>query len=112
MARWIDCEEYSTKIGTTGYLVETFNTSNGRTSFSLHERPLRTNQSHKPRLRGWCGETNNRSQYARGVWRVSRMNATGTRAQIVPLSDSELAAFLEGDGYPELIPQVANEAAK
>lgn len=104
MNRWIDCDSYSTQIGTTGYLVKTLNTSDGGTSYSLRERPLHTNQSHQPRLYGWCGETDNRSRHARGVWRVVRMNKAGERAQIVKLDGDELAAWLDGDGYPELIP--------
>lgn len=104
MNKWIDCDSYSTKIGAIGYLVETLNTNNGATSFSLHDRPLRTNQSLQPRIDGWCGETDNRSRHARGVWRIARTNKAGDRAQIVRLDGAERDAFLESDGYPELIP--------
>lgn len=106
MAKWIDCD-YSDRVGTIGYLVETFNSSSGSTSFELRERPLRTNQSLQPRLVGWCGETDNKSRTAMGVWRVARINATGDRAQIVQLTGAELAAFLDRDGYPELTPRAA-----
>jgi hypothetical protein len=102
MHHWIDCNDYDTKIGTIGYLVETHHERS--VSLSLRDRPLRTNQSHVPRLAGWCGETDNRSRYARGVWRVERTNAAGDRAKIVPIVGAELAAFLEADGYPELTP--------
>lgn len=101
MARWIDVE-FGTTVGTIGYLVETLDTSSGRTSWSLRERPLRTNQSLEPRLTGWCGETDNRSRHAHGVWRVTRINRTGERGQIVQLTGAALAAHLEADGYPEL----------
>ena len=47
--KWIDCS-YDTVVGEIGYLVETINTSTGRTSWSLRDRPLHTNQSGEPRL--------------------------------------------------------------
>lgn len=108
MAKWIDCWDFN--VGAIGYLVSTDN-SNHRTwdVLSLRERPLRTNRSHEPRLHGWCGEDNNVSRHAMGVWKVVRKNAIGDRAMIVQLKGAELAAFLRQDGYPELIP--ATEAA-
>lgn len=109
---WIDCDDLTTKLGTIGYLVETVDTNNGRTTFSLQERPLRTNQSREPRLTGWCGETNNRSRTARGAWRVTRVNGAGDRAQIVQVKGAELAAFLDRDGYPDLAPESARAAEK
>ena len=99
---WIDCDDYSTRVGTTGYLVETLNTNTGRTSWGLRERPLHTNQSNEPRLTGWCGETDNRSRYARGVVRVSAVNERGDRCRIASIQGADLVAFLEKDGYPEL----------
>lgn len=104
MNKWINCDDYSTKIGTVGYLVEVWNSNTGGTSFHLYERPLHTNRSNEPRLQGWCGEDNNRSKTARGAWKVVRQNKAGDRAQIVKLAGDDLAAFLETDGYPELIP--------
>lgn len=105
MNKWIDSDATT---GTTGYLVETINNNaRGAQSFSIRERPLRTNQSNEPRLSGWCGETNNLSRFARGVWKVVRTNKDGTRAQIVRVEGADLAAFLEADGYPELIPETA-----
>jgi hypothetical protein len=98
MAKWIDHQDAT--VGDIGYLVETH--TNGRTSWSLWDRPLRTNVSHEPRLSGWCGETDNRSRFARGVGRVVRVNAAGDRAQIVTLAGDELSEFLARDGYPEL----------
>lgn len=101
---WIDCDFASTRVGDIRYLVETLNTSNGRTSWSLYERPCRTNQSHRPVLDGWCGETDNRSRYARGVVRVSTVNANMDRCRITALNGAELTEFLTRDGFPELIP--------
>lgn len=100
--KWIDCS-YDTVVGEIGYLVETINTSTGRTSWSLRDRPLHTNQSGEPRLSGWCGETDNKSRHAHGVWRVTRVASKTERAQIVRLEGAELKAQLERDGYPELI---------
>jgi hypothetical protein len=98
---WIDCE-YA-EVGYIGYLVEVLDTNTGRSCHTLHEQPARTNRSHEPRLSGWCGETNNRSLTACGVWRVVQLNRTGERARIVGLTGDELSAFLEQDGYPELL---------
>lgn len=106
MAKWIDMDlGQDFAVGATGYLVSTDN-SNTRSwdRLSLRERPLRTNRSGEPRLRGWCGEDNNVSRTAHGAWKVVRFNAAGDRAQILELKGAELAAFLELDGYPELIP--------
>lgn len=102
MSKWIDISDNeTTAIGTIGYLVGT--TSAGRETFSLRERPLRTNQSNEPRLYGWCGETNNKSRAAYGVWKIVRVNKAGDRAQIVMLHAAELTAWLEADGHPGLI---------
>lgn len=103
MATWIDCE-YGTEIGTIGYLVETTNNNTGHTTWSLRERPLRTNQSNEARLSGWCGETDNRSRFAHGVARVAKVSATTMRAQVKKLDGADLAAHLYRDGHPDLIP--------
>jgi hypothetical protein len=100
---WIDCCNDNTRVGDTCYLVEVLNTSSGRTSWSLNERPLRTNRSLQPRLSGWCGETDNRSRYARGVVRVAQINKAGDRCRIVRVEGEALAAFLSADGYPDMI---------
>ena len=99
---WIDCSNGYETIGDHCYLVEVLDTSSGRTSWSLHERPLRTNQSHEPRLHGWCGETDNRSRFARGVVRVVDTTKSGDRCRIAAVKGDALLAFLEQDGYPEL----------
>ena len=99
---WIDCE--FARVGYIGYVVETLNTNNGGTTWSIRERPCHTNQSNQPRLHGWCGETDNRSRYARGVAKVTAVNAAGTRVRLARLEGAELLAFLERDGYPELAP--------
>jgi hypothetical protein len=100
---WIDCCDYDTKIGDIFYLAEVLDTSSGRTSWNLRDRPLRTNRSYEPRLSGWCSDTNNRSRYARGVVRVAQINKAGERCRIVRVEGEALAAFLSADGYPDLI---------
>lgn len=100
---WIDADHYETTPGTTGFLVETLNTSNGGTRWSLQGRPLHTNQSREPRLTGWCGETDNRSRHAHGMARVVRVTPND-RALLVRLRGPELAAALELAGWPELVP--------
>ena len=99
---WIDCDMGSTHIGDIGYLVEVNNANNGRTTWSLRDRPAHTNESHKPRLSGWCGETDNRSVFARGVVQVTDINARQDRARIRLLNGDELLEFLAKDGYPDL----------
>jgi len=93
MNKWIDIynDVSTSKIGDVGYLVETLNTSNGVRLFSIRDRPLRTNQSREPRLYDWCGETDNKSRYARGAWKIVRLNRACDRAQIVRLEGEELA---------------------
>lgn len=102
MNKWIDFENYSMGVGDNGYLVSC--SKNGRTSFALHERPPRARPFNQPTLDGWCGETDNVRRFACGAWRIVRLNKAGDRAQIVRLDGADLAAFLERDGYPELIP--------
>jgi hypothetical protein len=101
---WIDGDFYAHKPGDIGYLVESLDTNTGRTSWWLSERPIRTNRSLQPRIAGWCGETDNRSRYARGVARVVSVNKAGDRIRIACLTGKALAEALEADGYPELIP--------
>ena len=101
--RWVDFDLSSELgVGDFAYLVEVVDTTRGTTTWSLSARPCRTNVSHEPRLHGWCGETDNRSVYARGVMRVSAFNRDGDRARIAAASAAETSAFLERDGYPEL----------
>jgi hypothetical protein len=98
---WID-SDYSTPVGGMVYLVSV--TRNGVERFVLADRPLHTNRSHEPHLFGWCGETDNRSYTAHGVIKVVKENSAGTRIMIAPVMGETLAAFLQSDGYPELIP--------
>ena len=99
---WLDCDM---RVGDVGFLVETLDTSSGVTTWSMRDVPPRTNHSCEPRLTGWCGETNNRSSYARGMARVVRIAYAygGRRAMVRRLSGAELAAALGQVGHPGLV---------
>ena len=109
--QWIDGEGLS--VGDIGFLVETHNTNYQNTtsyglyqrpSYGLYQRPCQTNQSHEPRLTGWCGETNNVSRHAQGLARVVKAAANG-RVAIVAVTGQEGSDWLANvAGYPELIP--------
>ncbi len=100
--RWIGDESTTYTVGETEFLIERSDTMRrGRDSLGLSNRPAHTNQSHKPRLYGWCGTTDDVAVYARGVWRVTKIAKNG-RAQVEKLTGPELATALETLGYPEL----------
>jgi len=101
--QWIDGEGLS--VGTIGFLVQTARVNDGCSEhYGLYDRPCHTNQSHEPRLTGWCGTTNNVARYAEGLARVVRVAANG-RVQVVPVTGAEGAAWLtDVAGYPELVP--------
>jgi hypothetical protein len=104
---WIDAD-FDTRTGDVRFAIETLNTSTGKTSWSLSDTPLRTNQSHEPRLHGWCGETNNRSRYARGLVRVTKTTDPHNdhpRARVQLIRGEALSEALETLGYPELAPK-------
>jgi hypothetical protein len=71
MRRWIAGDD-SITIGTIGYLVET--TVAGRTSWSLHERPVP----------GWFG-----------AGKLVRRNKTRSRVEVLQLHGAQLYAFLQ-----------------
>ena len=101
---WIDTDYSNARdIGRHFYLARTLDTSTGRERWSLRERPCRTNRSGEARLDGWCGETNNRSCYAEGVCKIVRLNEAGDRALVAKVTGADLVAFLERDGYPQLL---------
>lgn len=104
MATWIDCDS-DFGVGDIGYLVSS-DDSNRRAwdVLRLYRTPLRTNQSHEERLTGWCGETDNVSRTAKGVWRIVRLNKQGDRALVTQLKGADLCTFLANDGRPSLIP--------
>jgi hypothetical protein len=97
---WTD-EDCVESVDGVGFLVEV--APEGRDGrYQLRERPPHTNQSHEPRLHGWCGTTDNVAIFGRGLARVSRVTKNG-RVQLssVPATPE----LLEQLGYPELASQ-------
>lgn len=103
MALWIDSDSAETERGDAGFLVRVANENQGNAEhYQLRARPAHTNQSHAPRLRGWCGTTNNVAVFAEGLARIVRTTANG-RAMLAHVPQAEEAAELERLGYPELV---------
>lgn len=100
--RWIGPDD-RLAADMVGFLWCKSNAIQGWDRVTLEDRPPYTNQSHQPRLSGWCGTYNDIATYAQGVWKVVRMARNG-RAFIRSLSGTELRDALEELGYPELIP--------
>jgi hypothetical protein len=94
-------------VGKIGFLTRAMSTNNGGETWSLSAFPLHTNQSHMPRLYGWCGETNNVSRYAEGLALVESQNPYNDRLRIRPVTDpAEIRAALEALDYPELADEI------
>ena len=103
MATWTDHyrADYS-PVGTVGFLARVQDQNHGCAEvYTLTQRPRRTNQSHEPRLNGWCGTTNNVAVFAEGMARVARVTKN-ERCLLVALSPEEQEAALERLGYPGL----------
>lgn len=100
--KYISGDACEVRQGDVGFLIE--RSSRGAERWTLSYTPAHTNQSHEPRLHGWCGETNNVSVYARGLARhVATGNPHNGRIRIEPLTDAtEIARALEVLAYPEL----------
>ncbi len=97
--KWIGPAE-DLSVGDVGFLIE-FSPDGKASNWVLRGNPAHTNQSHEPRLHGWCGSWNNVSTNAHGVWKVVKTAKNG-RAQVVEMEGAELEAELEALGYPEL----------
>ena len=82
-----------------GFLVRKHFDLQRRDVWVLSDRPAHTNQSHQPRLYGWCGTTDDISVNAEGLGRVVRVAKNG-RARLVRVDVTPAA--LEALGYPEL----------
>lgn len=107
--RWIDLNGYVLlSHNTIGFLAERFDLNTNKTQFwDVREDPLRTIGARVPLLYGGVGVYDNRTWLAHGLCRVIRTNLAETRAyieEIDPRSD-EGRAFLEGAGYPDLVPE-------
>lgn len=97
---WIGPDE-NLQVGDKGFLINVSNAIKGTDTYFLRDTPAHTNQSHEPRLRGWCGTWNDTATYGCGMWEVTRVAKNG-RAFIRELEDRELFDALEEFGYPDL----------
>ena len=102
MSQWIGGEFSDYTVGQVGFLV-LVSPEQRADRYDLRDSPPHTNQSHEPRLNGWCGTTDNVAVYGRGMARVVRVARNG-RALVVPLEGEDLRAALDTLGYPELMP--------
>lgn len=92
------------KVGDVVFVYEVFFSNTGKSEMRAAKTPRRTNQSREPKLRGWCGETNNVSVTARGLARVSRVFSGTERMQlrIFPKGSKAEQEALSEVGYPDL----------
>ena len=98
---WIDGDDL--QVDQVGFLIEAENCIRGSDSHYLADRPACGNQSGMPRIRGWCGTTNDVAVYGRGLWRVVKIARNG-RAKIEELTDrSAIESALDELGYPDLL---------
>lgn len=97
---WIGPDE-QLSVGDKGFLINTSNPFKGTDNYFLRDTPAYTNQSHEPKLRGWCGSWNDTSTNGCGMWEVVRVAKNG-RAFIRELEGWQLKESLEEFGYPEL----------
>lgn len=105
MALWIDgydVEPMESQVGAVGFLVErTDENRGGAVRYLLRDHPPRTNRSHQPRLRGWCGTTNNICVHGCGLARISRIAKNGRVClTTIPAGTQAEADALETLGYP------------
>jgi hypothetical protein len=102
---WIgpDIRDVRLEVGAVGFLIERVNEFQGSRHFTLEAHPPRTNQSHMPRLTGWCGTTNNVGVFGHSIAKVTRLARNG-RAEVCELVGAELRAAALHLGYPDLIP--------
>jgi hypothetical protein len=107
---WIDENNaYDHEVGRVGFLVSV--KPQGRAErLDLRDRPAHTNQSHEPRLTGWCGETNNVNVHAQGLAEVVRVAKNGRILLRTTEDPDAITAALEELGYPELDPTGRAEA--
>lgn len=97
---WIGPDE-NLSVGDKGFLINTSNPIKGTDTYFLRDTPAYTNQSHEPKLHGWCGSWNDTSTRGCGMWEVTRCAKNG-RAYITEIEGWKLKEALEEFGYPEL----------
>lgn len=102
--KWIDEQAEPLSVGDAGFLVRNSYENTGGERYELRDTPAHTNQSHMPRLVGWCGSWNNVSTYGEGVWKVIRVAKNG-RLLLQEIEGAERQAFLDEYGYPDLTPE-------
>src|SRR5262245_60415022 len=92
------------RIGDRGFLVHTQHNLRGWSHRELLDIPPMTNQSHRYRLEGWCGTTNDVAVYGEGMAEVIKLARNG-RALVRELEGEPLRQALEDFGFPELTPE-------
>lgn len=110
--RGIRVRNYGLSEGAAGFLYEV--APQGEIEhLELSDEPCLTNRSHEPRLRGWCGSTNNCATTAMGLARVTTTEAHPDEdwdptaagwARVVRIArgSAEETAALAALGYPGL----------
>ena len=87
-------------VGDIAFLRES-SPQRGASTYRLDLHPPRTNMSHEPRYKGWCGTTNNTGLYGLGLHRVCRVAKNG-RMQVAPVTGDAETEALADLGYPDL----------
>lgn len=110
--RWVTLPYWSVlREGQIGFLAERFDLNKNDTVYwDVRPDPIRTLGSRQPLLIGGAGAYNNVAWIAHGLGRVVRLNKDGTRAYVENLdaASPEGRAFLQGAGFPNLIPEGAH----
>ena len=100
---WINSNGQDYEVGQIGFLIKKSNPIRHTESHILSQRPPSTNQSHQPRVHGWCGSWNDTNTYGLGVWRVARVCKNG-RVQLTECANAqEVVTFLAEVGFPDLL---------
>jgi hypothetical protein len=105
--KWYSITPDDVSASGTGFLVERSHELEHWETASLQASPASTNMSHRPRLVGWCGTTNNVGVYGRGIGVLVKWNSAGDRALIREATPEEAAKFLEAEGWTDLLGEVA-----
>ena len=73
----------------------------GSENLVLRDTPAHTNQSHQPKLYGWCGSYNDTNTTACGIAKVIAIARNG-RVKVQSLEGDDLREALSELGYPGL----------
>ena len=90
LTQWEECpDSLKAKLGLSKvFLVEVYDTSNGKRVWEAYDRPQKTNMSGEPKVSGWLGTTNNINKTALGKF----------------LSLKEAIVYLEAEEEEEIEP--------